>query len=347
MPHMAESPSLLIGNPRPRLRLLFSAATFFLLLGFFAQTAHAQDKDDEIVATLAGGRVIVHGTREDLTFAVINEPIENGDVTPRIVSLDSHHVGVLLGSSEWRIPVEPNPIRLDKGMAHIATQDPNYKGSYNGDAEPDLETMGVAFLEKLTPLATRLHHKLEFPADQPLFEMVVIGFGPADYGSEVWTIEYRIAQSNISSRGDFWQTRVLRPRFEQIYPPEKKAPHKLVETCYPGACKGPSLQQLLEGNEPSMAKLSGSDPKFVKAVDFITKGQAQKAQTKDFATFLRAAIPVLYPGHQFVIGTFEEQHGFEWLVPPEEPVERAQKEKDDKDRPPEAPTLRRRVDPPR
>src|SRR5690242_8052283 len=106
MPHMAESPSLLIGNPRPRLRLLFSAATFFLLLGFFAQAAHAQDKDDEIVATLAGGRVIVHGTREDLTFAVINEPIENGDVTPRIVSLDSHHVGVLLGSSEWRIPAE-------------------------------------------------------------------------------------------------------------------------------------------------------------------------------------------------------------------------------------------------
>src|SRR5690349_10609709 len=71
--------------------------------------AKAQDRDDEIVATLAGGRVIVHGTREDLTFAVINEPIENGNITPRVVSLDSHHVGVLLGSSEWRIPAEPNP----------------------------------------------------------------------------------------------------------------------------------------------------------------------------------------------------------------------------------------------
>jgi len=63
----------------------------FALLVFFAFTVvprvKAQDQDDEIVATLAGGRVIVHGTHEDLTFAVINEPIENGNITPRVVSL--------------------------------------------------------------------------------------------------------------------------------------------------------------------------------------------------------------------------------------------------------------------
>ena len=51
------------------------------------------------------------------------------------------------------------------------------------------------FLEKLTPLAARLHHKLDFPADQPLFEMVIIGFGPHDYGPEVWTVEYRMTQT--------------------------------------------------------------------------------------------------------------------------------------------------------
>ena len=306
----------------------------------------AQDRDDEIVATLAGGRVIVHATRENIIFIAINEPIEEaGSVPPRVISLDSHHVGVLFGSSEWRIPAEPKPIRLDKELTHIATQDPKYAGSYNGDAEPDLETIGVAFLEKLTPLAARLHHKLDFPADQPLFELVVIGFGPKDYGPEVWTMEYRMMQEMISSRGDFWQTRVLRPRFEQIYPPEKKAPKKLVETCYPGACKGPTLQQLIEGNEPSLAKLSGSDAKWAKAADLIANGQAQKTVTPDTAAFLRAAIPLIYTNRQFVMGTFEEQHGFDWIVPPEEPVERAKQE--DKNRPPEAPTLRRRVDPPR
>jgi hypothetical protein len=325
---------------------LLGALIFLTAADCCARPAAAQDQDDEIVATLAGGRVIVHATRENIIFIAINEPIEEaGSVPPRVISLDSHHVGVLFGSSEWRIPAEPNPIRLDKQLAHIANQDPKYAGSYNGDSEPDLETIGVAFLEKLTPLAARLHHKLDFPSDQPLFELVVVGFGPADYGPEVWTLEYRLVQEMISTRGNFWQTRVLRPRFEQIYPPEKKAPKKLVETCYPGACKGPTLQQLIEGNEPSLAKLSGSDTKWAKAADFIAKGQAQKALTPDTAAFLRAAIPVIYTNRQFVMGTIEEQHGFDWIVPPEEPVERAKQ--DDKNRPPEAPTLRRRVDPPR
>jgi len=333
------------GSTKAVLRM-FAICSFVAALLGEAGPALPQDQDDEIVATLAGGRVIVHSTRENIIFIAINEPIEEaGSVPPRVISLDSHHVGVLFGSSEWRIPAEPNPIRLDKQLTHIGNQDPKYAGSYNGDAEPDLETIGVAFLEKLTPLAARLHHKLDFPADQPLFELVVIGFGPRDYGPEVWTMEYRMTQEMISSRGDFWQTRVLRPRFEQIYPPEKKAPKKLVETCYPAACKGPTLQQLIEGNEPSLAKLSGSDPKWAKAVDLIANGQAQKTVTPDTAAFLRAAIPLIYTNRQFVMGTIEEQHGFDWIVPPEEPVERAKQE--DRNRPPEAPTLRRRVDPPR
>src|SRR5262249_46122981 len=122
---------------------------------------------------------------------------------------------------------------------------------------------------------------------------------------------------------------------------------KLVETCYPGACNGPSLQQLIEGNEPSLAKLSSSDPKWAKAADLIAKGQAQKAVSPDTAAFLRAAIPLIYVNRQFVMGRFEERPGFDWTVPPEEPVERVKQEQPDKNRPPEAPTLRRRVDPPR
>jgi len=34
----------------------------------------------------------------------------------------------------------------------------------------------------------------------------------------------------------------------------------------------------------------------------------------------------------------DERRGFEWMVPPDEPVEKAQ---EDKNRPPDAPTLRR------
>jgi hypothetical protein len=309
-----------------------------------AAPAMAQDQDDEIVATLSGGRIIVHATRENVTFIAIDEPIEAGSVPPRVVTLDGRHVGVLLGSSEWRIPADPNPIRLDRGQARIGTPDPRYEGTYNGEAEADLETMGVAYLEKLTPLAARLHHKLDFPSDQPLFEMVVIGFGPADYGPEVWTMEFRMTQTMVATRGDYWQTRVLRPRFTQIYPPEKHAPRKVVETCYPGECQGPTVQQLIEGNEPTFEKVARADPKFMKALELISKGQAQKAVSQDAAGLLRAAVPLLFPGKKFVMGTIEEQHGFEWIVPPDEPMERAKK--DDKNRPAEAPTLRRRVEPP-
>ena len=71
------------------------------------------------------------------------------------------------------------------------------------------------------------------------------------------------------------------------------------------------------------------------------------ALAADSAPFLRAAIPLIYTGRQFVMGTIEEQHGFDWIVPPEEPVEKAQKGPEDKNRPADAPTLRRRVDPPR
>jgi hypothetical protein len=305
--------------------------------------ARAQDQDDEIVATLTGGRVIVHATRELVTFIAIDEPIEAGAVPPRVMSLDGRHIGILLGASEWKIPAEPQPIRLDKIRARIGSQDPRDRDSYNGEAEPDLESIGVALLEKLTPLASRLHHKLDFPPDQPLFELVVIGFGPQDYGPEIWTVEYRLSQSVVASRGDYWQTRVLRPRFTQIYPPDKHAPRKLVETCYPAECKGPLLQQLIEGNEPTLEKIAKADPKFLKAADFISKGQAQKALAPDAAGYLHAAVPLLYPGRHFLMGTFEEQHGFQWIVPPDEPVERA---KEDKNRPAEAPTLRRRIDPP-
>jgi len=45
------------------------------------------------------------------------------------------------------------------------------------------------------------------------------------------------------------------------------------------------------------------------------------------------------------MGKMEEQAGFNWILPPEEPVEKAEKDKkdkEDKDRPPEAPSLRKR-----
>ncbi len=305
--------------------------------------AQLQTPEDEIVANLAGGRVIVHVARDgEIVFAAIDHAVEAGGVPPRVVELDSLHVGVLLGASEWRLPADPQPVRLDRDFQRITARDPKYQ--YNsGEAEPDLETIGIAFLERLRPLVAQLHHKIDLPPDEPLFEIVLIGYGSNNYGPEVWTVEYRVQQEQIATRGEYWQTRILRPRFTQLYPPEKHAPRMIVEARYPADLQGPTLMALIQGQDPVIAQLRGSEPRFAKVLDAVDKGQAQKAVPADAADFLRAALPLIAGKEPFILAKMEEQHGFDWIVPPDEPIEKAKKE--DKNRPPEAPTLRRRPNP--
>lgn len=318
------------------------------LAGLRAREAAAQQTqpEDEIVANLAGGRVIVQVARDgNIVFAAINEPVEAGGVPPRVVEVDSMHVAVLLGASEWRQPADPNPVRLDRNFERIRGRDPKYQYDAS-EAEPDLETIGVAVLEKLRPLTAQLHHKIDLQADEPLLEMVLIGYAPNNYGPEVWTVEYRVQQSQMATRGEYWQTRVLRPRFTQLYPPEKHAPRTIVEARYPAELKAPTLMALIQGNDPVIAKLRGSDARFAKVLEAVDKGQAQKAAPEDAADFFRAVLPLIAEQQPFILAKMEEQHGFNWIVPPDEPMEKAKKGEEDKNRPPEAPSLRRRPNPP-
>jgi hypothetical protein len=328
------------------------ARSLYLTIGFAAilvfvcvhprAAAQMQTPEDEIVANLAGGRVIVHVARDsNIVFAAINQPVEAGGVPPRVLEVDPMHVAVLLGASEWRLPADPNPVRLDRNFERIRGRDPKYQ--YNPDeAEPDLETIGVAVLERLRPLTSQLHHKIDVPADEPLLEMVLIGYAPNNYGPEVWTVEYRVQQEQVSTRGEYWQTRILRPRFTQLYPPEKHAPRMIVEARYPADLKAPTLMALIQGNDPSIAQLRSSDVRFAKVIDAVDKGQAQKAAPADAADFLRAVLPLISDKQTFILAKMEEQHGFDWIVPPDEPVERAKKGEEDKNRPPDAPSLRRK-----
>src|SRR5712672_3335714 len=320
--------------------------SLMLLCWYPAVAAQNQPPEDEIVANLAGGRVIVHVARDgNIVFAAINQPVEAGGVPPRVLELDSTHVAVLLGASEWRLPADPNPVRLDRNFERIRARDPKYQ--YNtAEAEPDLETIGVAVLERLRPLTSQLHHKIDLPPDEPLLEMVLIGYAPNSYGPEVWTVEYRVQQEQVATRSEYWQTRILRPRFTQLYPPEKHAPRMIVEARYPDNLKAPTLMALIQGNDPAIAQLRGSDVRFAVVMDTVDKGQAQKAVPADAADFLRALLPLIADKQPFILAKMEEQHGFDWIVPPDEPVERAEKGEDDKNRPPEAPSLRRKPTPP-
>ena len=319
-----------------------SLCLFLLACFAAAQFSPAQDRErgDEIVANLAGGRVIVHVARDKIVFAAIDQPFEPSSIPPRVLSIDPTHIGVLMGASEWRSPADPKPVRLDKDFPHVSGKNPNY-ATDSEEVAPDLDVIGVAFLERLRPLVSQLHHKIEFKSDEAIFEVVLIGFAPADYGPEIWTIEYRIQQQEIATRGDFWQTRILRPRFTQLYPPEKHAPKTLVEIRYPNTIPGPTLQQLIQGNDPELYDLSRGEPKFSKVMEEIDRGQANKAIPEDATDFLRAALPLVSEKAKFILGTMTER-GFDWVVPPDEPVEKA---KEDKNKPPEAPTLRKKPNP--
>lgn len=290
--------------------------------------------------------MIVHVAADgNIIFAAINEPVEAGGVPPRVVDVDAAHVAVLLGASEWRLPADPNPVRLDRNFERIRARDPKYQ--YNtAEAEPDLETIGVAVLEKLRPLTARLHHKIDLQPDEPLLEMVLIGYAPNNYGPEVWTLEYRVQQEQVATRGEYWQTRVLRPRFTQLYPPQKHAPRTIVEARYPADLKAPTLMALIQGDDSAIAQLRSSDTRFAKVIAAVDKGQAQKAAPTDAADFLRAVLPLIAGKQSFILAKMEEQHGFDWIVPPDEPVERAKKGEVDKNRPPDAPSLLRKPNPP-
>lgn len=283
--------------------------------------------------------MILHFAKEAILFVAVDQPVEQGAPPPRVVDLDGQHIAILFGASEWRSLADPEPMRLDRNIQRVSGPDP-HAGGYEDVADPDLEILGTEFLEKLRPMVSQLRRKIDFPPDQPFFELVVIGYGPKNYGPEAWTVEFRITQQLLTTRDNFWQTRVLRPRFTQIYPPEKHAPKTLVETNFPASLEGPTVQTLLEGNDPRFSGFR-SDPKMAKALDLIIKGQAQKVEPSEASEFLRAAIPLLYPKQAFFIGKMEELRGFDWILPPQEPIEK-RVDKDDKNRPPEAPSLRKR-----
>jgi len=312
-------------------------ALLFLAL---AVPARAQDREDEIIANLAGGRVIVHVAKEAILFAAIDHAVEPNSIPPRVAGVDSSHIGVLFGASEWRTPADPKPIRLDRNFPRVTQQLRTDSGP--AEAEPDLELIGTAFLEKLRPLVSQLHHKVDFSADDSIFQMVVIGYAPDNYGPEVWVVEYHMEQEQVSTRGEeYWQTRLLRPHFTQLYPPEKHAPHTLVESRYPATWKGPTLEEMIKSNDPRIASAL-QNPRFEKVLENLRGGSAQKAPPADSVEFMRTVVPLIAGNASFVIGTMDEQHGMNWVVPPSEPVEKAQ---EDKNRPPDAPTLRRPIKP--
>src|SRR5437016_13506252 len=154
---------------------------FAVVLCAFPFDALAQDqREDEIIANLAGGRAIIHVAKDAIIFAAIDQPVERNSIPPRVMDLYATHIGILFGASEWRVPADPKPFRLDRNFQRVSRGDPRYQ--IPGEGESYLETVGVAFVEKLGPRFSQLHHTVVFCSARPIFQLLISRSPPQDSG---------------------------------------------------------------------------------------------------------------------------------------------------------------------
>jgi hypothetical protein len=259
-----------------------------------------------------------------------------------VTSLSALRAGVMLGAVEWVQPESKDkPIRLDSEFPGLIGAALNSSGTTKyANAADDIEAIGVAVLERVRELASQLHNKLNIGEDEPLIRLVLVGY-VLKYGPEAWTIDYHIRQDALGN--DIWRTRVLRPSYNQLYPPEKGQPHTLIEVRYPPAnrAKGASeLLDLLRQNDPRLANIRTANERLAKSVALVVEGQSQKSVAAFDVAFLRGALPaVIPPETKLTMALVDFDKGFQWVI---EPPKAERPPADTTPREPDAPTLRRK-----
>src|SRR6202795_3884861 len=281
--------------------------------GVRSQEASAQ----EVAVNLSEGRVVICGAKDGIIVATADTHSERASHQPVVMTLSTSRGGVCLGAVEWIQPESSDkPIRLDSELERIAAIALNTSGRPNySSAATDIESIGVALLERVREVAGQLHHKINLGEDEPLLRLVLVNYVP-DYGPEAWTIDYHIRQDVLAN--DYWRTRVLRPSYSQLYPPEKGQPRTLVEVRYPPANRAtaePELLDLLRQNDPRLAQLRTANEPLAKSVAFVAGGESQKSLAASDADFLRAALPAVTPPEtKLTMALIDFDRGFRWII---------------------------------
>ena len=319
-------------------------------LWFHSSAAFAQEPaSQELAVNLAEGRVVICAAKDGIILATIDSHGEPGSRPPEVAALGALRAGVILGAVEWVRPeTQDKPIRLDAEFPHIAAAALNISGRPNdSDAASDIEAIGVAVLERLRLLADALHNKINLAEDEPLIRVVLAGFIP-NYGPEAWTLDYHVRQDDLGN--GYWRTRVLRPSYTQLYPPEKGQPHTLVEVRYPPENRAkdePELLDLLQQNDPRLARIRAANAILAKSVGFVVEGQSQKSDAASDIDFLKSALAAVTPPEgNLTMANVNFDRGFQWVLEPREPAglspADAKPPADSKPQEPGAPTLRRK-----
>jgi hypothetical protein len=284
----------------------------------FAQEAG----DQEVAVNLAEGRLVICAAKGGIIMAAMDSHGEAGSRAPVISMLSSVRMGVMLGAVEWVRPDSSQPpIRLDEELRKLVSVTAKTSGrAMDSAAADDIEIIGISVLERVRQVAALLHHKVNLAENEPLIRVVLVGT-VQDYGPEVWTIDYRIEQDDLGR--DVWRTRVLRPSYNQLYPPEKGKPKTFMEIRYPPenrATGEPELLDLMQQNDSRLAKFRATNEIQAKSVTLAVEGQSQKGDTASLVDFLKAALPAITPPEtKLSMAMVDLDAGFKWiLAPPKE-----------------------------
>lgn len=325
------------GSAGPVSSAFISPATALAAQRAGQQEAPNNERPTELVANLATGRVYILITINGIIVGVEGTPAEAGSLPPQIVPLADRKLGVLLGAVDWK--------DVDSGqhLASFADELPKLR-PLSGAAVPqlnrestegvaaDIEMTGLGVFEKLRGLAAMLHGRLALGPEQRALEIILADY-VTDYGPEIWTLDYSFTQEEPRIGSDYWETHVTRPRYTQLWPPEKGQPHSLVTLGYPAAMGGAAAQaELLHAADPA-----GSQPAVAEVKQAISAGDTRKLDVNDGITFMRAALAALPSSSEgagnFAIAAIGEKTGFTWIVKQTSPAGTVKK------RPPGAPSL--------
>lgn len=311
---------------------------FCVYLWFLPGSLRAQESDQEVVANLAAGRVVLYVARDAIVIGAVEYRVEPDSRPPLVLSLSERRLGILLGAVEWVWPASGRPpVRLDRDLPALLSKATRPQPKPEMEQASDMEVIGVTFLDHLRGVISQLHHKLDLQPDEPVVELLVVGYEPG-YGPEVWLLAYRVAQDVL--RGEYWRTRVLRPSYTQLYPPEKGQPRTLIEVRYPPDDQEPAIADLLKQNDPRLARLRTADQQMARATERLDRGESHKAAPDDAVAFIRAALPaVASTGAKLILGVLYQERGLQWVLAPPEPLQKAD---EGKPREPGAPTLRKK-----
>jgi hypothetical protein len=282
---------------------------------FLVSPASAQ----EVAVNLAEGRVVICAAKDGIIVATVDAHNEPDSPPPVVVALGGSRAAVMMGAVEWVQPESKDaPVRLDFEFPRLAAAALHSPVQQKDAASAsDIEAVGVAVLERLRLLAGQLHNKINLSEDEPLLRIVLVDYVEG-YGPEAWTLDYHIRQEELAA--DYWQTRVLRPSYTQLYPPDKGQPHTLVEVRYPPANRAkddPELLDLLHQNDPRLSAIRAANEIVARSVTSVVDGQSQKSTAASDIDFLKSALRAVAPHQaQLTMANVDFQRGFQWVLEP-------------------------------